>query len=76
MSSNGNKLSPMSFTASDVNRFPPKFDSSMATETNNIPMQSSDKGYFYKEGKFLNHKGLGWFLTGLFLVGDLAGKYC
>lgn len=40
----------------------------MAVNTNNL-----EKGYFYKEGKFLNFKGLNWFVTGLFLVGDLAG---
>uniref|UniRef100_A0A915CPH7 Amino acid transporter transmembrane domain-containing protein n=1 Tax=Ditylenchus dipsaci TaxID=166011 RepID=A0A915CPH7_9BILA len=32
-----------------------------------------DGGYFYKNGKLQKAKGLGWVVTGLFVVGDLAG---
>lgn len=53
-------------------------DNTKDTSMNNLTTTtdlSTNKGYFYKSGKFMNYKGLNWFITGLFLVGDLAGNY-
>lgn len=63
-------LSPLAFTsnsASFSSQIPPKSSGSDSEG------HAEDGGYFFKNGKLQKAKGLGWVVTGLFVVGDLAG---
>ncbi|KAH7700821.1 Protein Y32F6A.4, partial [Aphelenchoides avenae] len=61
------------FTPFDSLKFPPKSaDLSGSSSSSESVGEEHGDGY-YHDGKFERHHGLNWFVTGLFVVGDLAG---
>ncbi|KAH7704644.1 Protein Y32F6A.4 [Aphelenchoides avenae] len=65
-------ITPASSLSTDVYVTPVDTKKDLSSsESDSVEEQHGD-GYFV-DGKFERHTGLNWFITGLFIVGDLAG---